>query len=599
MLRKSTLGILIPTLTIGIFAILLVFSLIRLSVIENDMRIEATQNMLWVISRAQTASLQVQKAAARRVAGETSAAAAERQLNNFLSHYNVLNHGPQRRQMEEMETFEALDRLKEEKEELKRIVPTLQAGDRESLARIYAILGAYDAMLARAANKAMVAEWDSLGGKLENSRRQISYIIASLIVIALAGAGMAFHLVTASRSASARARLLEREKAFSQMLVTSSSEAIVAADQEHRCTLWNDAAKTLFGVTTDDSAHQRLSHMSGFFGVARVENALDDALSGKSTVLSDMPFFRQASDTPIYLDLRCFPLRDGPQVVGSIMLISDVTEQYEARRQLAERRDYLEEQVLLRTQELNAALARERATTDIYRNFAAMVSHQFRTPLAIVDSTLQRLKRRAAQLTPEEIVERGRHARAAILRLVRLVESTLDVARLDNGQIERNTEHRDLDGLIVEAIRQQSEETPDREFLYVGTGIGAVHCDPVHTEHIIVNLLSNAAKYAPADSAIQIDLVRVGDQVGCRIINVGQVDPDDQPHLFQRYFRGGNAREKSGVGIGLYMARSLARLQDGDVCFETLDGGRVAFTLILPAGRLPGHRPDRTSRSES
>src|SRR5690606_4424800 len=115
-----------------------------------------------------------------------------------------------------------------------------------------------------------------------------------------------------------------------------------------------------------------------------------------------------------------------------------------------------EEQVRLRTQELNAALSRERTATEIYRNFAAMISHQFRTPLAIVDSSLQRLVRRAGHFSTEQIVERSEQARVAISRLVRLVESTLDVARLDNGQIDKQTGPWDLDLLIGSAVKQLS-----------------------------------------------------------------------------------------------------------------------------------------------
>ncbi|MGE4322762.1 MAG: ATP-binding protein [Sphingobium sp.] len=580
--RRNLLGILIPGLTICIFAVLLALSLIRLSTIEKDMRIEATQNMLWVISRAQTASLQLQKAAALRVQGAETPDMLNRRLNNFLSHYNVLNHGPQQRQMEEMGAFGQLDIMAGEKEALKQIIPALAAGDRQGLTHVYAILGPYDDLLARTANKAMVAEWNSLGGKLENSREQVSFIIASLIVIAAAGTGMAAHLIMASRSAGARARLLEREKAFSQLLVGSSSECIIATDLEQRCTLWNEAATALFGVTAEESAQKPLINVSGFFGMERIGSALDKAIIGKTSILSDIPFFRTVAGAPVYLDLRCFPLRDGTRLIGAIMLICDVTEQYEARRQLSERRDYLEEQVLLRTQELNAALARERATTDIYRNFAAMISHQFRTPLAIVDSSLQRLKRRAADLTPDDILERCRHARAAILRLVRLVESTLDVARLDNGQIERQLQPWDLNRSISEAITLQSEETPDRRFHYEAHGPIRVNCDPVHAEHIIVNLLSNAAKYAPEGSIIHIEPILRESQAGCRIVNEGNIKAEDRPHLFERYYRGDNSREKSGVGIGLYMARSLARLQDGDVSFEALSNGRIAFSIILP-----------------
>lgn len=77
---------------------------------------------------------------------------------------------------------------------------------------------------------------------------------------------------------------------------------------------------------------------------------------------------------------------------------------------------------------------RERAAADLYRNSAAMISHRFRTPLAVADSALQRLIRRGAQAGAGEIATRAARAREAIAGLTRLVESTLDAARLETGQ---------------------------------------------------------------------------------------------------------------------------------------------------------------------
>lgn len=583
--REDIFGILLPLLTICLFVVLIISSLIRLSTIEEDMRIEATQNMLWVITRAQVGSLELQQAASLRVEGQDEDLQVGQQLNNFLSYYKVLNDGPQRRQMDGMGLSDALDKIEEHEGELERLIANLSSGDDVALSRIREILWPYDAMLARAANKAMVAEWEDLGAKLDHSRNQVSAIFGSMVVIAIAGAGMTFYLVMASRSATSRARLLEQEKAFSQLLVASSIEGIVATDMDGCCTLWNDAVSTLIGVGAEEALHKPIAEADRFFSIERVQTAVTQALNGTSCVLDELPLFADTDAAPIYLDLRCYPLRDGAGIIGSILLISDVTEQYHAKRKLRERRDYLEEQVLLRTQELNAALARERATTEIYRNFAAMVSHQFRTPLAIVDSALQRLMRRARHLTTEQIIDKGEQARSAILRLVRLVERTLDVARLDNGQIDKQTRPSDLDRLITAAIRRQSDETPDRDFDYTGIGPVIVDCDPVHTEHIIANLLSNAAKYALPGTPVRIEPVLTDRQAGCRISNEGRIDPDDQPHLFERYFRGSNAREQNGVGLGLYMARSLARLQDGEIWLEE-GTDLVAFIFALP---MSGH----------
>lgn len=587
-IRRGTLGIVLPSVTIGIFAMLIAFSLVRLSAIEEDMRIEATQNMLWVIARSQVASLKLQQAASSRVTGVGEPAEVERQLNNLLSHHNVLNHGPQRRQMVEMGFADALDSIEAHRGELSQIVSELRTGDEASLSRLHAVLAPYDAVLARAANLAMIAEWDSLGSRLDNSRQEVSHIILSLIVIALTGAGMTFYLVRATRSARSRAQLLESEKALSQLLVSSSGEAIIAVDRDRRSTLLNDAAATLFAVTADETLHRPLAAISGVFGEDRVEAVIGAALDGHSGVLRELPFSREADTGSIHLDLRCFPMREGAGVIGAIMFLSDATEQYRAKRDLSKWRDYLEEQVVLRTKELHAALERERSATAIYRNFAAMVSHQFRTPLAIVDSSLQRLMRRSNRLEPDEVLERGGQARSAVRNLVQLVDSTLDIARLDAGQIEQNSVAWDLDRLIADTLDRQAGEVPGRAFRYANGCPRLVLCDPVYTEHIIVNLLSNAAKYAPPGTAVDVELVSADGYAGCRIINEGHIDPDDREHLFKRFFRGKNASDRNGVGIGLYMARSLAHLQYGKLSFEILPDGRLAFTLVLPLADAAG-----------
>jgi signal transduction histidine kinase len=580
--RKSLFGLVLPALTIGIFAVFLAFSLMRLSAIDKNMRIEATQNMLWVISRAQVSSLQLQEAVTFRTLGLEKQEEVDRRLDIFMGHFRVLNDGPQRRTMARLDFAPILDRLAGEREKLAALTAGIGVGESAKRTELHEILEPYDRMLVRAANMAMVAEWEGLGSKLDNFRREIAHIILSLLVISIAGIGMTLHLARARRSASLRARLLERERAFSQLLVRSSSEAIVAVDPDRRCTMWNSAAAGLFGIAAEVATSNILDSNSDFFRLVGIDEAIDLALNGRPTTLTDQMFFRDLDAAPTYLDLRCFPLRDGAKIVGSILLISDVTEQHTARRALAERRDYLEEQVRERTHALNSALSRERAATDIYRNFAAMVSHQFRTPLAIVDSTLQRLMRRADRIEPSELIDRSSKARHAIARLVQLVERTLDAARLDAGQIQKRTEPRDLGKLIQEALHRQREETPESDFVFEHRAPVMAECDPVHTEHIITNLLSNAAKYAPAGSTIRILAEADRQGVRCTVVNHGRIAEQDRDKLFDRYFRGGNGHTKNGVGIGLYMARSLARLQDGDVTFEDAGAGQLGFTLHLP-----------------
>ena len=585
---RALLGVALPILTIAIFVLLLAFSLMRLSNIERDMRIEATQNMLWVISRAHVASLRLSEAAARRAMDEAGRSELELRADVFLSRLALLDDGPQRRQMEVLGFAAALDGFRQNLPELGALAAASEPRDLE---RVQALLEPYNAMLGHAANKAMVAEWDDLGAKLDTSRAQLWQIIVSLVGISLAGAALSAHFLMAIRDARRRTRLLDKEKAFSELLIGSSGEGIVAIDLDRRCTVWNEAAERLFDLPATRTTGCTLGEVSGFFQVDRIERAIGDALEGKPAALFDQPFFPPHQPEPLYVDLRCFSLRDGQRIIGTILLISDVTQRRAAQRQIANHRDHLEQLVQARTQELDAALTRERATAELYRNFGTMISHQFRTPLAIVDSALQRLMRRSDRLSPAEVLERGEKARHAIARLIRLVESTLDAARLDAGQIEVRSRPCDLGQLAADICLRQTEQTPERRITITPPEVSPTiaHCDPVHAENILTNLLSNAVKYSSAGTVIDVAVTTKGDRAECAVSNRGGIAcPAERDALFERYFRGRNAEGRPGIGIGLYMARTLARMQDGDLRLDAGDD-RITFTLILPCAQ-PGRQ---------
>lgn len=580
---RAFFGVALPVSTIVVFVALLAFSLMRLSDIERNMRIEATQNMLWVISRAHVSSLQLAETVAGSVTGEVDPALLELRLNVFLSRLALLDDGPQRRRMEALGVTAPLDALRESLPELGLLVMNART---ETMPRITELLAPYNAALAEAANKAMVAEWDDLGATLDATRKQMWQIIISMIGISLAGTVLCIHFLLAIRDARRRARLLNQEKAFSELLIGSSGEGIIAVDMDHGCTVWNEAAERLFGIGAAQATGAVLGDLSGFFEVDKVARAISEALHGKAAALLDQPFFPPDRPDPLYVDLRCFPLRDDGRIIGTILLISDVTERRAVQRKIAHHRDHLELLVRARTQELDAALTRERATADLYRNFGTMISHQFRTPLSLVDSALQRLIRRRDRLTPTEIKDRGEEARSAIARLVRLVECTLDAARLDAGQIEVRSEACDLGKLVADICRRQAGELgAGRITVMLDAGVSAIaHCDPVHAEHILTNLLSNAVKYSPKETPITVSFASDQSRITCSVTNcVSSGEAFERDALFDRYYRGNNTDGCPGIGVGLYMAKALARLQGGDLSLQETEPGTVCLALQLPS----------------
>ncbi len=326
-----------------------------------------------------------------------------------------------------------------------------------------------------------------------------------------------------------------------------------------------------------------------------------DGLMGRLNRIANAVMMAEWESTGARLDTYRNSLM---QVIGSVvgitlsglalmlLLIHALRQRRIAQRALTSHRDQLEEEIarhISRYKETADALARalnrERGVSEFYRSFAAMVSHQFRTPLAVIDSGLQRLLRRDHQFTAEQRSERYQRLREAVEQMTRLVESSLTAARLEGQQVEASPTRHSLIAIVDHLCRLQAEaHGVERLITEHGSPAAFAWCDRALTEQVLTNLISNALKYSPADQPVQITTAQEGGQAVCRVANGGPGIPSaEQARLFERFFRGSNAAGTDGIGLGLNIARHLARIQQGDLEVRSSPGEGSVFTLRLPA----------------
>ncbi|WP_306152890.1 PAS domain-containing sensor histidine kinase [Roseovarius sp. MMSF_3281] len=579
--RNLAFGLLLPLVAVLVFAVLLTFSLIRMLEVENAMRVGAEKNMLWVFHQSEVAARRLTETAALVGLGEADIEELSLRIDILKSRVAILNDGPQRRFVEEIALDDELDRIAAALETMTPVAADFSPGEgarlREALKPAARIFG-------RAANKAMIAEWNDLGGRLETYRAQLRQIILSLIGIMGAGGILAATLAVALRQTHQRNLMLRQSRDFSALLISSSGEGILAVDRAGRCTLWNDAMAGLIGKPAEQATGQPLAELAGFFGIAPLRAGIARAFEGDSSELALQPLFRDEQTEPRYVDLRIFPMRNDGEVIGAILFLHDATDRHAAQKRDAEDRDRLEDLVAERTRDLDDALRRERSAADLYRNFAAMVSHQFRTPLAVADSALQRLIRRGPSVDSDEVVDRANRARNAIAGLTRLVESTLDVARLDAGQLGAQRMRCALNDIVRTVCTRQRDADPAREIRILPSpdDDDTVFCDPAHAEQILENLLLNAVKYASAGSPVSVCVHGDRQNLFCDVHNEGDPIPENERDLiFNRNYRGTNSTGSAGTGLGLFMAGTLARMQGGDLFLQP-DTDGVTFRISLP-----------------
>ncbi|WP_170167105.1 sensor histidine kinase [Paracoccus methylarcula] len=268
----------------------------------------------------------------------------------------------------------------------------------------------------------------------------------------------------------------------------------------------------------------------------------------------------------------------------SWMLVSSMRAALRSSQELRHHKSRLEQTVAERTMELRKALETERRAKEVYRSFITTVSHQFRTPLAIIDMVAQRLGRRPADFPPADIAAKARRIRNATQRLTQLVGSVTSAVRLDSRDLPLTRARHDLNDILRTAIAYQMELTPERIIRTdLADGQLACCCDASLIEQVILNLLSNAIKYSPDETAIDMRSWHEHEQVFCSVRDRGIGIPETaQPQIFTRFYRGGNAASFIGSGLGLSLSQTIIELHGGTLSFISEEGKGSAFTFSLP-----------------
>ncbi|MEZ5932535.1 MAG: HAMP domain-containing sensor histidine kinase [Alphaproteobacteria bacterium] len=236
-------------------------------------------------------------------------------------------------------------------------------------------------------------------------------------------------------------------------------------------------------------------------------------------------------------------------------------------------------------EQLKDALNKEREVNGLQRQFVSMVSHEFRTPLAIIDGHAQRMNRRLERLSPDQLREGLIKMRHSVLRLTELMESVLNAARLEEGRIAFAPQACSLIDMLAELCGSYADINMDRHFmLNVAELPESIVADPKLLRQVFSNLLSNACKYSSPGSQVWIEGRRDGENgvaISIRDEGVG-IPPDELQKLFERFFRASTSTGIAGTGIGLHLVRHFVDLHGGHVEVSSTVGKGTAFTVHVP-----------------
>jgi two-component system sensor histidine kinase KdpD len=216
------------------------------------------------------------------------------------------------------------------------------------------------------------------------------------------------------------------------------------------------------------------------------------------------------------------------------------------------------------------------------------LSHDLRTPLTVLAGLADSLQLAGPPL-PEAQAEIAQAICAESLRTSTLVSNLLDMARLQEGQIQIKREWQQLEEVVGAALQTLAVPLARHEVVVdLPADLPLLEFDSVLMERVFCNLLENAAKYTPPGSRIEIGARNEGDRVAITVADNGPgLRPGREDSLFEKFTRGHDESAVAGVGLGLAIVRAIVEAHKGTVKGENRPEGGARFVISLPAGEPP------------
>ena len=213
-----------------------------------------------------------------------------------------------------------------------------------------------------------------------------------------------------------------------------------------------------------------------------------------------------------------------------------------------------------------------------------MASHEFRTPLSTVLSSASLLEK---YKTTEEQSKRSRHIdkiKNSVRHLNDILEDFLSLGKLDEGKVEDHACEFDLEDFILETTEEMKGLLKDKQYFELNYhGSTVIFSDRKLLKNILINLISNAIKFSDEGTKISIGTITNKDEAAISIADRGiGIAEEDQQHLFSSFFRGANATNIQGTGLGLHIVKRYIDLLGGSVQLKSKLGEGTTVTLTIP-----------------
>ena len=242
-----------------------------------------------------------------------------------------------------------------------------------------------------------------------------------------------------------------------------------------------------------------------------------------------------------------------------------------------------EKQVELLLQE---SLDKEKELNELKSSFISTTSHEFRTPLTSILSSMQLIQRYRKKWSDEKIEDQFQKVKNSVFNLTRLLDDILTISRADSGQIVFSPKEIDFYQFCLELIDEvKHKATKNHKFIF-NYAIKDTRCilDPKLIRFILINLLTNAFKYSPKGGKVTLSVLSRNKKITISVSDEGIGIPEEEKkYIFNPFFRAKNTGDIEGTGLGLSIVNRSVEMHNGIIKCLSNKGKGTKFIVKLPA----------------
>lgn len=398
-------------------------------------------------------------------------------------------------------------------------------------------------------------------------------------------------------------------------MFTDATEGIIVSNSKGQIVLSNPKALQMFGYDNDtmctllieDLVPSRFLHMHKEHRSNYHHNPSPRSMGVGRDLWAKR---NDGSEFPIEISLSYVKAVDSMLVVSFVI---DITERKKKDNELREANELLkktsfqlsklnqdlEQKVQERTLELaemirklteskkevDMALEKERELNNLKSRFISTASHEFRTPLATIMSSVSLTGKYAESMDKNNMFKHIDRVKNSVNHLTDILNDFLSLDKLEEGAVMANPEYLGLNELIATITEEiKSIAKAGQRISFAGlVGNDQIFIDKRILKNIMFNLISNAIKYSNENTNIDIKLSKDANTLTIEIKDQGIGIPmEDQAHIFERFYRANNSGNMQGTGLGLNIVKKYVEILKGDIQFKSVPEKGTKFTLKFP-----------------